>query len=143
MPREDADKEWIESELRRLDERFHTFMATVTDRFSQVNEFRGALDDLSKDMATRRELEAAISNIKGETAVALASANAKTDQQASELATLRSRLDVGNPEVRLLQSRADRDTGETNRTKEIIAYAFAVVTVAVSLTGIIAILFNH
>lgn len=49
------------------------FEATVRDGFVKQNEFRGSLDDLGKQMATRRELEAAL----------------------GQLAELRSRLDVG------------------------------------------------
>lgn len=66
---------FVLSELRRLDElmRAHHFAdqetdtenkrslqkfeETVASRFASVNELRGALDDLGKGMATRRELE--------------------------------------------------------------------------------------
>lgn len=37
---------------------FQEFKETVTQRFNQVNEFRGALEDLNKMMATTKELDA-------------------------------------------------------------------------------------
>jgi hypothetical protein len=43
-----------EDDLRAIDK----FEQSVVRRFDQVNEFRGALDDLGKTMATRNEVEA-------------------------------------------------------------------------------------
>ncbi len=119
-----AQKELILSEIRRLDEELETqvarfqelstqqkmlidtlsaerlraqekFEGTVAARFVQQNEFRQSLDDLGKEMATRRELEAALKSIKDETATALKAANAKGDERARQLVDLRSRMDTG------------------------------------------------
>lgn len=73
--------------LEKVDERAQQkFEENVAARFVQVNEFRGALDDLSRGMATRRETEAL----------------------TVALTELRSRIDVGPVELRTL-SRAIED----------------------------------
>jgi hypothetical protein len=60
------------------------FEATVERDSVKQNEFRGALDDLSKTMATRRELEAS-----------LAQSNARWAELQTAIGDLRSRLDIG------------------------------------------------
>lgn len=69
------------------------FEETVAARFKQVNEFRSALDDLGKQMATRREMETAVG--------ALAT---RLDDQQKQLGELRSRLDVGPPQLEQLEA---------------------------------------
>ena len=73
------------------------FEANVKERFAQVNEFRGSLEDLSKSMGTRRELE-----------TMQESHRVVTSALAKDIADLRSRLDVGPKE---LQSRSDEALG--------------------------------
>ncbi len=113
-----TSKEWVEAELRRIDERFkgtnlerdkaiQEFKEGVTARFIQVNEFRGALDDMSKAMATRRELEA-----------------------------LEDRLN----EVR---DRANQDRGSNDRGKQIVAYAFSAAVIVVAIAGVLAAVLSH
>jgi len=57
MRRLEGDENVVTALREANDERFHKFEKTVSDRFAQVNEFRGSLDDLGKTMATRRELD--------------------------------------------------------------------------------------
>jgi chaperonin cofactor prefoldin len=64
------------------------FEAQVSARFVAVNEFRGSLDDLSKQMATRRELETLI-----------ASNSTVIDDLRKMIAELRSRIDVGPSQI--------------------------------------------
>ena len=73
------------------------FEATVKERFAQVNEFRGSLEDLSKSMGTRRELE-----------TMQESHRVVTVGLSKDIQDLRSRLDVGPRE---LQTRLDEDLG--------------------------------
>ena len=90
------------------------FEDTVVARFAQVNEFRGSLDDLGKQMATRRELETATSTLSlriedGIVSVTDAVDKARQERQhqiddlRATLAELRSRLDVGAPQIPELQ----------------------------------------
>lgn len=79
----------IEELLRIREVAQDKFEAGVAHSFVQVNEFRGALDDLGKTMATRRELES----------------------MTLVIGDLRSRLDVGPSGLQQLQSRADTSGG--------------------------------
>lgn len=76
------------------------FEATVTARFSAVNEFRAALDDLGKQMATRRELEQT-----------KATSNERYDDLLRQFGDMRSRLDKGPEGLTALTARADVGTG--------------------------------
>jgi hypothetical protein len=67
---------------------FDAFKRETADRFNQVNEFRSALDDLGKTMATRRELEAND-----------ALSGTRYDEIQKQLTELRSRLDRGPAEL--------------------------------------------
>lgn len=79
------------------------FERSVESRFAQVNEFRGSLDDLSKQMATRRELETAITNALDSVEKARQERQHQIEDVRQTLAELRSRLDVGAPQIPELQ----------------------------------------
>jgi hypothetical protein len=108
------------------------FETGVKERFSQVNEFRGSLDDLGKSMGTRRELETLRDSIK-----------VATDSLGREVGELRSRIDIGPKDLRALQSRSEQLSGRQERGKEITAYIFSAVTVVVSLTAVLVTLLTH
>lgn len=80
----DTLKELQDEKIRSLTESLKEFRETVLARFIQVNEFRGALDDLGKQMATRRELEATKEQY-----------DAQIVDLSKQLGELRSRIDVG------------------------------------------------
>lgn len=90
------------------------FEKSVEKSFENVNEFREALTDLGKQMATRRELESV----------------------AETLGELRSRLDVGPEQLRSLQSGADRNAG---RAAGIDSSVALIITLAGLAIGVIAI----
>lgn len=106
------------------------FEHTVEKQFAQVNEFRGALDDLGKSMATRRELETLSSSV---------SETLKEIQV--QISELRSRLDIGPQGLATLQSRADllagRDQGVTTSAKIIVAAITLVGTMLAMLVVVI------
>ncbi len=103
------------------------FEGTVSARFVQQNEFRSSLDDLSKSMATRRELETSVENIKDETATALAAANGKVDELTKGLTELRSRLDTGAPAGYLL--------GQQQRGEQITTQTLVILGIAATFIG--------
>jgi hypothetical protein len=94
------------------------------DSFAKVNEFRGALDDLGKQMATRREL----ADFKD--AYALAHESLRT-----QLVNLGSRLDTA-PELRALSARADVGMGERSGAAERAVSTRANVALWVALAGV-------
>lgn len=101
------------------------FEQTVTQRFAQVNEFRSALDDLGKDMATRREFE----GFKQQYSEA-------HESLRGQVVGLGSRLDIGNPSIAALQQQqaayAARSSGFSDGFK-FIASALASVLVLISI----------
>lgn len=76
------------------------FERSVESRFAQVNEFRSALDDLGKTMATRRELEEKEKSI-----------SSRIDDGQRQIGELRSRLDIGPEGLKALQSKTDLSSG--------------------------------
>lgn len=89
-------------------ERAITKSEIATDkRFESVNGFQKSLNDLSNLMATRREVETAINEIKN--------TQAEVNKQLGEL---RSRLDVGNPALAILQNQYAASQG-VNRGSDI------------------------
>lgn len=87
------------------------FEHSVEGRFATVNEFRSALDDLGKQMATRRELEAAVGNLTDNVEKARNERQIQIEEMRATVTELRSRLDSGT-DLRALQSRLDTSTGE-------------------------------
>jgi hypothetical protein len=113
------------------------FEASVDYRFQSVNEFRKALDELSKQMATRRELENLIAGIKSENAVALSAANAVTGEHGKQIDILRSRLDVGPTELRTLAERSNLSLGAERRSQQVSAAVIGWAGVAVVLISVL------
>lgn len=96
------------------------FKTDIKDRFANVNEFRNALDDLGKQMATRRELEAL----------------------GTALAELRSRIDVGPEQLQTLQSRADTAAGRQTGVQASTGMLFAAAAFIATVLGIVIVLSN-
>jgi hypothetical protein len=80
----------VDRRIRSLDREHEAFVDTVKDEFKKVNEFRGALSDLSRDMWTRREGEAAVDASKLAVDAALKAATAVTDKLDEQITHLRS-----------------------------------------------------
>lgn len=113
------------------------FEVSVESRFSQVNEFRGALDDLGKSMATRRDLEAS-----------QAATNERYDGIQSAIGDLRSRLDIGPAGLGSLQSRVDLSAGHNagaaaSRTEGRASLAAAVGVLVLILAAVSLYLGTH
>lgn len=127
----------LESALRATDK----FEETVKERFAQVNEFRAALDDLGKQMATRREMETAVGNL----AENIEKARNERQNQIEELRTglqeLRSRLDTGT-DLRHLQTRLDLDAGRNEGVKASWGNMAALIGVTATILGIVIVLAN-
>lgn len=129
-------RESIRHELRRFEE-------DVDRQLTKMNEIRSALDDLGKGMATRRELESSISAVRGERESLVAANDRRIEELRTQLAELRSRMDVGPTELHALVARSEQTSGAQGRSKEIVAYAFAAVTVVISFAAVIATLVTH
>jgi hypothetical protein len=107
------------------------FEATVISRFAQVNEFRGSLDDLGKNMATRRELEAFIVSYRE-----------AHEQLAEQVADLRSRLDIGPAGLAALQTGAATQVGRQQGVQFSTGLFFAGLAALGTLIGIIVVIAN-
>jgi hypothetical protein len=83
------------------------FEATVGKEFVKMNEFRKALEDLGKGMATRRELE-----------VSVQSWNSADQERANQIAALQTAVAVGPSGLKELQSGASESKGASTRSKE-------------------------
>lgn len=123
----------VDSLRSLLDEQRHSheiaqvkFETTVSARFVQVNEFRGSLDDLSKQMATRRELESVQASI-----------GAKMDDLAGLVQELRSRLDTGPVGLDELRARADQGQGRQEGARQNQAGLYALIGAVGGILGII------
>jgi hypothetical protein len=108
--------ELLADERRRAQDKFED---TVTARFVQINEFRGALDDLGKDMATRRELEASMEAVRTERASLVTANDARLSEHSKQIIDLRSRLDVGPIELRTLQDRSNQSIGAERKERNV------------------------
>jgi chromosome segregation ATPase len=120
----------IEAALKAAQREADKFEDTVVARFEQVNEFRLSLDDLSKQMATRRELEQA-----------MATNNGRYEEIVKTLGEFRSRLDTGPEGLQSLQSRLDRYGGRhdgLSTSGRIVSGVVAVVGVIVTIVVLAA-----
>lgn len=87
------------------------FEKEVSNRFETVNEFRASLDDLGKQMATRRETESNIANVADAVEKARQERQHQIDDLRGTLDELRSRLDVGAPQIPELQAFVNSNLG--------------------------------
>jgi hypothetical protein len=101
------------------------------DSFNKVNEFRGALDDLGRLMATRRELE---DYKEAQTLV--------TETMRREIVGLGSRLDTA-PELRALTSRADLQQGVQNGIQLTYGSLLGLIAAASSIIGAVIFVATH
>lgn len=108
------------------------FEGTVGARFAAVNEFRKALDDLGKEMATRRELVSIDSKY----------ADAIGEVQKA-IGDLRSRIDIGPAGLQSLQRTVDlsggRQIGVDLTSSKLVGYLVA----AVAFIGLIIAFANY
>jgi chromosome segregation ATPase len=120
-------KESAAAAVRNAGTAQNKFEEGVRERFAQVNEFRGSLEDLGKSMGTRRELETVRDTGKSEVSIL-----------SQQLNDLRSRIDVGPKGLLDLQSRSDEGRGR-NASSEVIftRLALGVSAVAALIVAII------
>lgn len=105
---------------------------TATDkRFESVNEFRATLSDLSDRMATRRELEQSLTEIKG-----------ILTEHAKQLAEYRSRLDTGPTGLTQLQNQYAALQGSKQGSDLTIGKIYAAIGVVGTILGILVLLAN-
>lgn len=100
-------------------------------RFESMNGARQALNDLTGTMTTRREMEAAVTELKG-----IAAENSK------QIAELRSRLDVGPAGLSSLQNQYSALQGRTQGSEITIGKIYGAVGAAGAILGIIVLLAN-
>ena len=122
----------MDAELRRVDDRFAAFLEVYRRDQEKANEFRSALDDLSKTMATRRELEA--SNL---------SSSARIDSVTKDVGDLRSRLDIGPAGLAPLQAYQHQQEGRKEGIGASVGLIVTIVTVTGGIVGLIVVLANH
>ena len=115
----------MDTELRRVDDRFAAFLNVYQRDQEKANEFRSALDDLSKTMATRRELESA-----------QLSGSARIDALTKDIGDLRSRLDIGPAGLAPLQAYQQQQAGRSEGIGSTIAYVVTAVFVTAALVGL-------
>jgi hypothetical protein len=106
--------------IKAIEASQNKFEEAVASRFIQVNEFRGALDDLGKQMATRRELESL----------------------ANQLSDLRSKIDIGPAALASLQSQSDATAGRREGMQLTAGLLFAGLAALGTVIGIIIIVAN-
>ena len=122
----------MNTEIRRIDDRFGAFLEVYRRDQEKSNEFRAALDDLGKQMATRRELEGAVE-----------SSNQRFEGLSTQTAELRSRLDVGPAALGQVQAYQQEQIGRQAGIGVVVAVIVGAVTVTAALVGILAFLANH
>lgn len=131
----------IEAALIAAQRATDKFEVSVHDRFAQVNEFRAALDDLGKQMATRRETEAQMHNLAENIDKARNERQHQIEELRSTLQELRSRLDTGT-DLRNLQARIDQTQGRTEGAKMTWGAMAGLLAAAATGLGIVIILAN-
>lgn len=102
------------------------FEASVSARFTSVNEFRNSLADLGATMATRRELEAFSS-----------STSDKIDDLRDQLGDLRSRVDIGPSELKALTQAVNESEGERAGTRATTAQIYTVIGIVAVIAGLV------
>jgi len=121
----------MDAHTQRIDERFAAFLEVYRRDQEKANEFRSALDDLSKTMATRRELESAQLN-----------GNNRIDGLVKDVGDLRSRLDIGPAGLAPLQAYQQQQEGRHEGIGASVGWIVAGITVASALVGIVVVLAN-
>jgi len=107
------------------------FEATVQRDAVKQNEFRGSLDDLSKSMATKTEMGAALKNIDD-----------KFAEHGKQLSDLRSRLDVGNPAIGTIQQQLAVSSGRQSGSDVTIGKIYAAIGAVGAILGVLVLLSN-
>lgn len=118
------------------------FEEDVRQRFANVNEFRDALDDLGKQMATRREMETAVANLTDQVAKAREERQHQIDDLRGTLDELRSRLDIGAPQIPELQAFVAANMGRREGVQASTGMVFGAIAGLAALLGIVIVLAN-
>jgi hypothetical protein len=125
----DASVQKAELQRRAQDK----FEAMVANEFQKMNEFRDALEDLGKGMATRRELEVAIQAVEG-----------TMGEQGKQIAELRTAVAVGPSGLPELKTRADEGAGEQRallrEKREVITAQNRQIALVGSIAGVLSLI---
>jgi chromosome segregation ATPase len=101
------------------------FENQVADNFHKVNDLRGALEELGKGMATRRELEVGLASMRAEREQLVASNNAVVDEHTRQLGELRTLVAVGPSGLPELQAHTNQEIGAKAGADDSGAHALA------------------
>jgi chromosome segregation ATPase len=121
----DAQSAQVKVALEAAEKAIAKSEMAVDKRFDGVNEFRNALTDLSAEMATRRELESSIRELKDSLKV-----------MSNTVGDLRSRLDIGPIGMASLQQQNALNQGARAgivSSREWLLAAVALIGTAVAL----------
>lgn len=132
----------IKASLAAAERAMDKFETSVSERFATVNEFRGSLDDLGKQMATRRETESAIANVAEAVEKARQERQHQIDDLRTTLAELRSRLDVGAPQLPEIQQYIASQGGRQQGVSLSSGYFFAGLAALGTIIAIIIVIAN-
>jgi phage-related tail fiber protein len=107
------------------------FEATVSQEFAKMNEFRKALEDLGKGMATRRELEVSVQSLE-----------ASGQERQNQIAALQTAVAVGPIDLPGLHTQYDNLHGEKSAKQQIsqsfLAWAGLAVFAGATIFSIVA-----
>lgn len=101
------------------------FEATVERDSVKQNEFRGALNDLGQQMATRRELE-----------TATGAQEHINEELRLRVGELRSRIDVGPPAIPGIQDRLSTDIGRREGGQQLAKAIYAAIGAVAAVIGV-------
>jgi hypothetical protein len=102
------------------------FEKTVGAEFSKMNEFRKALEDLGKGMATRRELEVSVQSLE-----------AAGQERSNQISQLQTAVAVGPKELPVLRSQYDKQSGEQKGQVDHQARLYAVISTIAAVAIVI------
>ena len=115
-------------ETSRLDKIITEFKQATAHSFVQVNEFRGSLDDLSKNMATRREINALEESMSTQM-------TSMRESTASQIAAVRELIAVN-------AKRLDEARGAKRHSSDSLAWIVAIASIAVAIITALVGFFN-
>lgn len=117
----DYERQVSDERDQRYAERWKAQEEATRNLKEYSNEYRGSLNDLSTKMATKTEVITAVQAVVD-----------KIEAQDKVNTEFRSRLDVGNPDVRSLQTAQATQLGSRLSTDKLIAYLIAAGSLAIA-----------
>jgi chromosome segregation ATPase len=124
-------------ELRR-------FEKDIGQQLTKMNELRGALSDLGKLMATRRDLESAVSILKAERESLYQGLTAQLNEFGRRIGELEKNVAVGPAELKTLRGLSDQSVGAERYAQRISGSVVAWAAVgAVFLSALIGVIVKY